>query len=69
MRTSVVEELLRPERVRVDRDRAWAALGRDKKASGGRPRLVLLDAPGKPRVGVELPEGDVRRALDGLIAG
>jgi hypothetical protein len=31
-------------------------------------QLVLLDAPGKPRTGVELPEKDVRRALADLIA-
>jgi len=67
--TTVVEEQLRPEPVRVDRDRAWAALARDKKAVGGVPRLVLLEAPGKPRIGVELPEADVRAALDSLIAG
>jgi shikimate kinase/3-dehydroquinate synthase len=66
--TTAVEETLAPERVRVDRDAAWRALGRDKKATGGSPRLVLLDAPGRPRVGVELPEQDVRAALDGLIA-
>ncbi|MBA3428256.1 MAG: 3-dehydroquinate synthase [Actinobacteria bacterium] len=67
--TSVVEETLRPEPVRVDGDRAWAALTRDKKALAGVPKLVLLDAPGSPRLGVELPEADVRAALDGLIAG
>ena len=65
--TRVVEELLAPEPVRVDRDAAWLALTRDKKASGGTPRLVLLDGPGQPRIGVELPEADVRAALDGLI--
>ena len=43
-------------------------LERDKKARGGRVRLVLLEAPGEPRTGVELPEGDVRRALADLIA-
>jgi 3-dehydroquinate synthetase len=64
----VVERVLRPRPVRVDRERAWAALARDKKALGGRPRLVLLEAPGRPRRGVELPEADVRRALDELIA-
>jgi 3-dehydroquinate synthetase len=63
-----VEELLQPERPRVDPQRAWAALLRDKKAEGGRIRLVLLDAPGEPRTGVELPEDDVRQALAGLIA-
>ena len=67
--TSVVEETLRPEPVRVDGDRAWAALTRDKKALAGVPQLVLLDAPGSPRLGVELPEAEVRAALEGLIAG
>jgi 3-dehydroquinate synthetase/shikimate kinase len=66
--TGTVEEVLAPEPVCVDRERAWAALARDKKVVGGVPRVVLLDAPGKPRVGVELPEADVRAALDALIA-
>ena len=52
----------------VDRDLAWAAIARDKTAERGAPRLVLLDAPGKPRWGVELSDADVRRALDELIA-
>jgi len=69
LETAVVEEVLRPEPVRADRERAWAALMRDKKATRGAPRLVLLDAPGKPRTGVELPDREVRRALDELIAG
>jgi 3-dehydroquinate synthetase/shikimate kinase len=63
-----VERVLAPERVAVDRDAAWAALGRDKKAAGGSPKLVLLDAPGRARWGVELPDVDVRAALDELIA-
>ena len=67
--TTPVEEQLRPERVRVDRERAWRALARDKKVAGGVPQLVLLEAPGRPRLGVELAEADVRRALDALIAG
>jgi shikimate kinase / 3-dehydroquinate synthase len=67
--SDVVEEILAPEPVRVDRDAAWAALGRDKKAAGGRARLVLLRAPGEPEHGVELPDADVRAALDKLIAG
>jgi shikimate kinase / 3-dehydroquinate synthase len=62
-----VRDVLRPEPVVVDRDAAWAALQRDKKAERGTPRLVLLDAPGKPRWGVEVPEADVRTALDELI--
>ena len=67
--TAAVEETLRPEPVRVDRELAWAALARDKKVVGGVPRLVLLDAPGRPRLGVELPAAEVRAALDSLIVG
>jgi len=59
--TDVVEELLQPRPVHVDRDRAWAALGRDKKTG-----LVLLDDEG-PRWNVEVPADEVRRALDELI--
>jgi 3-dehydroquinate synthetase/shikimate kinase len=66
--TRVVEELLAPQPVHVDRNAAWQALGRDKKSAQGSPRLVLLDAPGRARVGVELPEPQVRAALDALIA-
>ncbi len=64
---TTVEEILRPERVHVDRDAAWDALLRDKKTVGGRPRLVLLDAPGRPRLGVELDSRAMRSALDALI--
>jgi 3-dehydroquinate synthetase len=63
-----VEQLLRPRAVRVDRERAWAALLRDKKVADGRVRLVLLDRPGRPRIADDVPEADVRRALDELIA-
>jgi 3-dehydroquinate synthetase len=55
--------------VPVDRERAWAALARDKKVVGGVPRLTLLEAPGRPRLGAELPEADIRAALDALIGG
>jgi shikimate kinase/3-dehydroquinate synthase len=64
----MVEEVLAPEPVAVDRDEAWAAIARDKKVERGVPRFVLLDAPGKPRWSVELPETEVRRALNELIA-
>ncbi|HEU5263971.1 MAG TPA: bifunctional shikimate kinase/3-dehydroquinate synthase [Gaiellaceae bacterium] len=64
----LVEELLRAAPAQVDRELAWAALARDKKARNGRPRLVLLEAPGKPLLGVELDEEAVRAALDALIA-
>ena len=59
-----VEEILRPKPVRVDRERAWEALLRDKK---GALRLVLLGDDG-PQWDVEVPEADVRRELDRLIA-
>ena len=67
--TTAVEQELRPEPVRVSREEAWAALGRDKKVVDGVPRLVLLEAPGRPKLGVVLPAADVRAALDSLIAG
>jgi 3-dehydroquinate synthetase/shikimate kinase len=67
--TTAVEETLRPEPVRVDRELAWAALSRDKKVVAGVPRLVLLEAPGRPILGVERPAAEVRAALDSLIAG
>jgi shikimate kinase / 3-dehydroquinate synthase len=60
--TDVVEEVLDPRPVRVDRDRAWAALGRDKKRG-----LVLLGEDGA-HWDVPVPADDVRRALDELIA-
>jgi shikimate kinase/3-dehydroquinate synthase len=60
--TDVIEHVLDPQPVRVDRDRAWAALGRDKKRG-----LVLLGDDGA-QWGVHVPADDVRRALDELIA-
>jgi len=64
--TDVVEAVLDPQPVRVDRERAWAALQRDKKARTGELRLVLLGDEGpvvEPR-----PAEEVRAALDELIA-
>jgi shikimate kinase/3-dehydroquinate synthase len=66
---SPVEETLAPRPVRVDRERAWEALRRDKKAVNGRVRLVLLEGPGRPLLDVERPDDEVRAALDELIAG
>jgi shikimate kinase/3-dehydroquinate synthase len=63
-----VQDVLAPTPVEVDRDRAWAALQRDKKAVGGRIRLVLLDRPGEPRLTSEVEPDRVRAALDALIA-
>ena len=63
-----VRSLFDTSPVGVDRQAAWEALLRDKKSAGGRVQVVLLEAPGKPLIGVELSERDVRGALDILIA-
>jgi shikimate kinase/3-dehydroquinate synthase len=62
-----VENLLQPARARVDREAAWQALVRDKKARDGAARLVLLDEPGRPRWDVEVDSAAARAALDSLI--
>jgi shikimate kinase/3-dehydroquinate synthase len=64
--TDAVEEVLAPETVKVDPDRAWQALQRDKKSTGGELRLVLLGDEGAFTASV--PESDVRHVLDDLIA-
>jgi 3-dehydroquinate synthetase len=63
-----VDELLAPSPVAVERDVAWEAMQRDKKVRDGRVNLVLLDAPGVPRVTDEIEPMRVRAALDALIA-
>jgi 3-dehydroquinate synthase len=63
-----VEEALPAVPVAVDLTAAWSALAHDKKARGGRLRLVLLRAPGEALYGVELPDDDVRAELAALIA-
>jgi shikimate kinase / 3-dehydroquinate synthase len=64
--TDAVEAVLGPQPVKVDRHRAWEALQRDKKSTGGELTLVLLGDEGGFTANV--PETDVRRALDELIA-
>jgi shikimate kinase/3-dehydroquinate synthase len=66
--TDAVEKVLDPKPVRVDRERAWEAMHRDKKAVGGELRLVLLGDDG-PRWDVPVAADDARAALDALIAG
>jgi shikimate kinase/3-dehydroquinate synthase len=64
--TAEVERELAPRPVRVDRERAWAALLRDKKRADGAIVVVVLgdDAPRvEPRDAAE-----VRRELERLIA-
>jgi 3-dehydroquinate synthetase len=64
--TEPVVDVLDPQPVRVDRERAWEALQRDKKRSGDQIRLVLLGDDG-PDLEVR-PAAEVRAALDSLIA-
>ena len=61
--TDVVEDVLAPQPVRVDRGRAWEALLRDKK---GALNLVLLGDDGGYVTAV--PKADAGSALDELIA-
>lgn len=62
-----VDYPLDPKPVRVDRERAWEALRRDKKVRDGKIRLVLLEELGKPVVRDVQPHA-ARAALDELIA-
>jgi 3-dehydroquinate synthetase/shikimate kinase len=64
--TDAVEETLAPKPVRVDRGRAWEALKRDKKSTRDTLTLVLVGDEGG--FTTKMPEADVRRALDELIA-
>jgi len=64
--TEPVEQILAPKPVRLDRERAWEALKRDKKSTRGALMLVLLGEGGG--FTTNMPEADVRRALDELIA-
>jgi len=63
--TAPVVDALDPRPVRADRDRAWAALQRDKKRSGAEINLVLLGDDG-PFVAPR-PADEVRAELDRLI--
>jgi shikimate kinase/3-dehydroquinate synthase len=63
--TAAVERELDPTPVRVDPERAWQALLRDKKRSGDAINLVLL-GEGGPCV-EERPAAEVRRELERLI--
>jgi shikimate kinase / 3-dehydroquinate synthase len=61
--TDIVEEVLRPEPARADREAAWAALKRDKKGEGV---FVLVEGPGRGVIST-VPDGDARSALNELI--
>ena len=58
--------MLAPRPVRVDPERAWEALLRDKKRTGEAINLVLLGESG-PYVEAR-PAEEVRRELERLIA-
>jgi shikimate kinase/3-dehydroquinate synthase len=64
--TAEVESELDPRPVRVDPDRAWQALLRDKKRTGDAINIVLLGDDG-PFV-EERPAAEVRRELERLIS-
>ena len=53
--TAPVEEQLAPQRVSVDRDRAWQALLRDKKVEDGDAINLVLLGPDGPTVEVRPP--------------
>jgi shikimate kinase/3-dehydroquinate synthase len=63
--TAPVVDALDPQPVKVDRDRAWEALQRDKKRTGDAINLVLLGDDG-PYLEAR-PADEVRAALDTLI--
>lgn len=62
----LVRRLKVPVIERVRSDDVLAATRSDKKVSGGRARFALLDAPGRPRWGVDVPDARVREVVDGL---
>jgi shikimate kinase/3-dehydroquinate synthase len=53
----------------VDPAAVRAALGRDKKARGGRVRFVLLEAVGRPVFGVDVPDELIDGAIARAVAG
>lgn len=63
----LAEEALKPAKVRVDIERAWESMKLDKKSEAGKTRLVLLQSLGHPVWGVELPDAEVREALESLV--
>ena len=52
----------------VDPAALRAALGRDKKARGGRVRFVLLEAVGRPVFGMEVPDELIDQAIARAVA-
>ena len=46
-----------------DVDAIYAYISHDKKNKGGKPRLVLISAPEKPMIDVEVSELDIRESI------
>lgn len=62
-----VDDVLQPRLARVDVEKAWQSMKLDKKSEAGKTRLVLLEGMGKPVWGVQLPDDEVRSALESLV--
>jgi shikimate kinase/3-dehydroquinate synthase len=50
-------------------ERVLALVERDKKRSGGRVPFVLADGPGRVTPGHAVDQGDLRRAVEEVLAG
>lgn len=46
-----------------DVDAIYSYLSYDKKNKGGKPQFVLISAPGKPKIDVEVFEGDIKESI------
>ena len=66
--TRSAEEILQPQPVDVDRDRAWEAMHRDKKAAAASSGSSCSRTTG-PRWDVAVPAGGRTRALTSSITG
>lgn len=64
----LVDRLPRRSLRGIDPARVREALGSDKKSVGGRPRFVLLEAPGRPRYGCDVADDVLEAELARLFA-
>lgn len=53
----------------LDVDRIFSAMALDKKSTGGAIRWVLLEGVGKATTSRDVPLGDVREVVEGLLGG
>jgi len=54
-------------RRRISAEAVMEALALDKKRAGTTARFVLLDAPGRPLIGTEVPAAAVRDAVRAML--